>query len=97
MTRMQKGLPVSSFIHVDSGAEPTGDVLHMHATCVPLWIFFESLTYVFTSDGSSSSNGKEMDNWKKYVFKDLDKILITDGNGDLNEQLNSITNFAANH
>ncbi len=36
----------SSFIHVDRGApapEKTGDVLHMHASGVPLWIFFESV------------------------------------------------------
>ena len=35
----------SSFIHVDKGAAPekTGDVLHMHAKGVPLWLFFRSL------------------------------------------------------
>ncbi len=46
MERMRAGLPVSSFIHVDSGSpapEKTGDLLHMHATGVPLWIFFESV------------------------------------------------------
>lgn len=46
MERMRANLPVSSFIHVDSGApapEKTGNVLHMHATGVPLWIWFESV------------------------------------------------------
>ncbi|MBI2141287.1 hypothetical protein HYU16_02580 [Candidatus Woesearchaeota archaeon] len=36
----------SSFIHVDKGAQPpemTGDVIHMHATGVPLWLFFRSI------------------------------------------------------
>ncbi|MBI2550637.1 hypothetical protein HYV83_05695 [Candidatus Woesearchaeota archaeon] len=36
----------SSFIHVDKGAQPpekTGDVVHMHATGVPLWLFFRSI------------------------------------------------------
>lgn len=50
MERMRANLPVSSFIHVDSGApapEKTGDVLHMHATGVPLWIFFESIGMKF--------------------------------------------------
>ncbi len=46
MERMKNNQPVSSFIHVDSGApapEKTGDVLHMHAKGVPLWIFFNSM------------------------------------------------------
>ena len=43
----------SSFIHLDQGApapEKTGDVLHMHATGVPLWIFFESVGMKFDKD-----------------------------------------------
>ena len=50
MERMRSNLPVSSFIHVDSGApapEKTGDVIHMHAEGVPLWIFFESVGMKF--------------------------------------------------
>lgn len=41
MERMGNNQPVSSFIHVDSGTpapEKTGDVIHMHATGVPLWL-----------------------------------------------------------
>ena len=100
MARMQKGLSVSSFIHVDSGApepEKTGDVLHLHATGVPLRIFFESLGIKLPEDAKVYVNGKEISDWENYVFKDLDKILITDGKGNFNEQLNSITNFAGNH
>ena len=53
MERMQGNLPVSSFIHVDSGApspEKAGDVLHMHSTGIPLWIFFNSIGVDFNKD-----------------------------------------------
>ena len=53
MERMRNNLPVSSFIHVDSGTpspEKTGDVLHMHATGIPLWIFFKSIGMDFNRD-----------------------------------------------
>ncbi len=100
MTRMQKGLSVSSFIHVDSGSpspEKTGDVLHMHATGVPLSLFFKSLDIELPDNVKMYVNGKEVQDWKNYVFSDLDKILITDGKGNITEQLNSITDFTGNH
>ena len=100
MERMQKNLPVSSFIHADSGSpspEKTGDVSHMHATGVPLWIFFKSIGLELPSGVKMYVNGKEIADFQNYVFKDLDKILITDGNGDLTQQLNSITDFAKDH
>ncbi len=118
MGRMRKSLSVSSFIHVDSGApapERTGDVLHMHATGVPLWILFESVGWKFNKDclildGNEKYcnddknilkfyiNGKPNNEWENYVFKDLDKILISYGSEtDLASQLSSITNFAKNH
>lgn len=53
MERMKGNLPVSSFIHVDSGApapEKTGDVIHMHAEGIPLWIFFKSIEMDFNKD-----------------------------------------------
>ena len=53
MERMRNNQPVSSFIHVDSGApapEKTGDILHMHATGIPLWIFFKSIGMDFNKD-----------------------------------------------
>ncbi len=107
----------SSFIHLDKGAplpEKAGDVLHMHATGVPLWIFFKSVgmdfdrncltlpNQKFCNDGKNTLkfyvNGKPNDEWENYVFKDLDKILISYGNeSDLVQQLNLITDFANNH
>ena len=53
MERMRNNQPVSSFIHVDSGApepEKTGEILHMHATGIPLWIFFKSIGMDFNKD-----------------------------------------------
>ena len=52
MDRMAQGKQVSSFMHVDSGApgEKTGDVLHMHAKNVPLWLFFESVGMKLTNE-----------------------------------------------
>ena len=120
MERMRSNKPVSSFIHVDSGAPPpekTGDILHMHATGVPLWIFFESIGMDFNrdciilenkekfcNDGNKklkfSVNGKESNEFENYVFKKLDKILISYGNDseeEIKNQLASITNFAKNH
>ncbi len=100
MGRMQQGLSVSSFIHVDSGSpkpEKTGDVLHMHATGVPLWIFFKSLDMELPENMNAYVNGKEIQDFQNYVFNDLDKILITDGVGNMGEQLDSITSFAGNH
>ena len=119
-----KKTTTSSFIHVDKSSgdnsqdpslEKTGDVLHMHATGVPLWIFFDSVSMEFNkeclslptgekfcNDGKKTLkvyvNGKPNDQWEKYVFKDLDKILISYGSEtDLSQQLNSITDFAKNH
>ncbi|MBI4174717.1 MAG: hypothetical protein HY517_03655 [Candidatus Aenigmarchaeota archaeon] len=100
MERMRSGQSVSSFIHVDSGApspERTGDVLHMHATGVPLWIFFNSIEIELPDSARMYVNGKEIRDYINYVFSDLNKILITDGAGSLNEQLSSITDFAKNH
>ena len=100
MTAMKSGSSASSFIHVDSGAsapEETGDISHMHATGVPLWIFFESIGLDLSKNMKAYVNGKPIEDYKNYVFSDLDKILITDGVGYLQEQLNSITDFAKNH
>ncbi len=100
MTRMRSGASVSSFIHVDSGApapEKTGDILHMHATGVPLWIFFESIELELPDGVKAYANGKEISDFKNYVFNNLDKILITDSDGDLQKQLDSITDFAKKH
>ena len=100
MTRMRSNYSVSSFIHVDSGApspEKTGDLLHMHAKGVPLWIFFESIEMELPDSIIVYVNSKPEPQGLDYVFSDLDKILITDENGDLEQQLNSITDFAGIH
>ena len=120
MERMRNNQPVSSFIHVDSGApapEKTGDILHMHATGIPLWIFFKSIEMDFNKDcinlenkGKFCSegnkklkffvNGKESSEFENYVFKDLDKILISYGDEneqEIKNQMASITDFAKNH
>ncbi len=118
MARMNSNKPVSSFIHVDSGSpspEQIGDVLHMHAKNVPLWVFFESVGMELTKDcltletgekycnGTKHSlkmfvNGAENIGFGNYVFKDLDKMLITYGDDEaIPQQLASITDFAKDH
>lgn len=100
MAGIRSGSSVSSFIHVDSGApapEQTGDILHMHATGIPLWIFFDSINLELQESTKVYINDQLNSQDLNYVFDDLDKILITDGVGDLQEQLNSITDFAKIH
>ncbi len=100
----------SAFIHLHpaEGVEKGGDVLHMHATGVPLSLFFESFGIKFEKDclqikGKEQCglkmyvNGKENTEYGNYAFSDLDKILITDGKGNIEEQMKSITNFAETH
>lgn len=110
----------SSFIHVDKGApapEKTGDVIHMHAKNVPLWVFFRSVGMNLTKDSLTLAdgqalksengrtlkfylNGQKVDELNKYVFQDLDKLLISYGpenNAEIDRQLNSITNFSKDH
>lgn len=60
MGRVRKNLPVSSFMHVDSGSpapEKTGDILHMHATGVPLGLFFKSIGMKLEKDSFILDNG----------------------------------------
>lgn len=88
----------SRFIHVENDVqEEAGKVLYMHATGVPLWLFFDSIGLDLPSDMKAYVNGKEIFDYRDYVFNDLDKILITGGKGDLQEQLNSVTSFSQNH
>ncbi len=86
MERMRAGRSVSSFIHVDSGApapEKTGDLLHLHATGVPLWIWFESVGMKLDKDCLVVAGGKE--NGEKYCDdgKNSLKFYV---NGGKNEQ-----------
>ncbi len=65
----------SSFIHVDKGAAPpekTGDVIHMHAKGVPLWLFFNSVGGDFnetclTLPGNQQFCNSETEKLKFYV------------------------------
>lgn len=94
-------LDTSAFIHIHPAQAPeqAGDVLHMHATGVPLHMFFESLGIKFPSNVSVYVDGKLNPEGLNYVFKGLDKILITDTTDKtaIQEQVNSITDFAKNH
>ena len=72
MERMRNNMPVSSFIHVDSGApapEKTGDVLHMHASGVPLWIFFKSIGMDFNKGCITLENKEKFCNDENREFK----------------------------
>lgn len=47
----QKYFVKSGFMHVENDVpEETGNVLHMHASGVPLWLFFESIGMGFTNE-----------------------------------------------
>jgi hypothetical protein len=110
--RQMKGEDIkdtSAFMHMHPDAgEPAGAVLHMHATGIPLHLFFDSLGMAFDKDCIIIDNnkhcgiklyvnGKENNALGNYVFNDLDKMLITDGKGNVGEQLKSMTNFAEAH
>jgi len=86
----------SRFIHVENDQQgDSGDVLHMHASGVPLWVFFESIGMKFdeecfafdgndycTNDQNSLKfyvNGRSNKEFGEYVFKDNDRILISYG------------------
>ena len=65
MERMRSNQPVSSFIHVDSGApapEKIGDIIHMHATGIPLWVFFNSIGMDFNKDCITLENKEKFCN-----------------------------------
>jgi len=86
----------SRFMHVENDAQgDSGDVLHMHASGVPLWVFFESIGIKFDEEcfaynreeyctGGTNSlkfyvNGKPNEEFGDYVFRDNDKLLISYG------------------
>lgn len=108
----------SPSVHIETGAG-AGTVIHIHATDVPLKMFFDSLRMKFNSECfevdrnekycNSNENTLKMfvkhnnETWEqnseyeKYVFKDLDKILITYGDEAEEEimmQQNNVTDFS---
>lgn len=52
----------SSFIHLDNqqNKDDAGGVLHMHATGVPLWVFFESIGMDFNKDCITLENKEKL-------------------------------------
>ena len=90
----------SSFMHVDNNQnkQDASGVLHMHATGVPLWIFFKSVG-INTTNLNLYVNGKLNPEGINYVFNDEDKLLLTDAidEATINKQFESITNYAKAH
>lgn len=60
----------SSFIHLDNqqNKDDAGGVLHMHATGVPLWVFFKSIGIDFNKDCITLENNE------KFCNKDNKKL-----------------------
>ena len=88
----------SSFVHVEreKNSDETGNVLHFHATGVPLSMFFESINLNMESP-RLFVNEKEED-FFHYAPKDEDKFLVTTSSGNLiAKEFASITNYAKNH
>ncbi|MDO8740744.1 MAG: hypothetical protein Q7J54_04215 [Candidatus Woesearchaeota archaeon] len=61
----------SSFIHVDDNLnkEDASSVLHMHATGVPLWIFFKSVGMDFNKESLTLPDGRKFSNGSKNTLK----------------------------
>ncbi len=71
MSKMDNQI-TSSFIHLDKGAplpERTKDVLHMHASGVPLWVFFESVGMKFDKECLVLDEGEKYCNDSKNSLK----------------------------
>src|SRR3989338_985592 len=86
----------SRFIHVENDVQgDSGVVIHMHATGVPLWVFFESIgmkfnkecfateTEEYCNDGGNTLKflvkGESSEAFGDYVFQDNDRLLISYG------------------
>lgn len=87
----------SKFVHVEN--DPSGDsgeVLHIHAQGVPLWMFFESIEMNIKGK-KLFVNGKET-KYDQYVPKDGDKILLTSSDEDkISKELASVTDYSESH
>lgn len=69
----------SSFMHLHTEKYPaeTGKVLHMHATGVPLSLFFKSIGMDFEGRKAVVTvNGNKSDDGLNYVFSDGDKVEV---------------------
>ncbi|MBI2558533.1 hypothetical protein HYW20_04375 [Candidatus Woesearchaeota archaeon] len=101
----------SSFVHIDNqqNKDDAGGALHIHATGVPLWVFFKSIGMEFNKNcitlenkefcNNSNKklkffvNGKESNEFENYVFNDLDKILISYGDESEDEIKNQFNSI----
>ncbi|MBS3053689.1 MAG: hypothetical protein J4469_04260 [Candidatus Aenigmarchaeota archaeon] len=61
----------SSFVHIENANPPekVGDIIHMHATGVPLWIFFKSVAMDFNKENLSLPDGRKFSNDDKNTLK----------------------------
>ena len=91
----------SSFLHVDDSQkkDDASGVLHMHATGVPLWVFFKSIGMELPDSMKLYVNGEVNEKGLEYVFKEGDKLLLTTAMdaGTIQQQLSAITDFAKAH
>ncbi len=114
----QEYFVASPYVHAETGPG-AGTVIHMHATNVPLKMFFNSLGMKFNSECFETSKDNKYCNdgintlkmfvrhsnitweqnseYEKYIFQDLDKILITYGDEaeeEIQLQQNNVTDFS---
>lgn len=91
----------SMMLHLDDNpdTQDAASVLHMHATGVPLWIFFKSIGMNLPDSIKLYVNGNFNTEGLNFVFKDGDKLLITDATDRdvIRQQILSITNYAKDH
>src|SRR3989338_7881470 len=71
MSNMDNSI-TSSFIHLEkvtAAPQKTSDILHMHATGVPLWIFFKSVGMDFNKESLALPDGRKFSNDGKNTLK----------------------------
>lgn len=94
-------------VHLEDGI---GELIHVHKKGITMGYFLETLHIILNKDCilipvegnyckkdnklSFYVNGIENDEFENYEIKDLDKILISYGGGDIKQQLESVTNLA---
>lgn len=101
---------MASHVHLENGE---GEVIHVHVSGLTVGHFLNSIGFRLTNSCLKTDfgefcnddktklkfyiNGKINDDVESYIIKDLDKILISYGSGnisDLEKQLNSLTDLA---
>ncbi|MEM4295897.1 MAG: hypothetical protein QXS91_03770 [Candidatus Anstonellales archaeon] len=102
----EEGKELSKIIHLH---DMNGNVLHIHSENAKLEDFFKSINMTLTDNCLITKNKKYCglklyvnrgvlfwieQNISTYKPKDLDRILITDGKGNIEEQKNAVTDEA---